>query len=205
MKENGPTRVFVDGVDVTNVGVGQKISQNTTDITLGKRRDATAKPVDATEQTAAYTQWSARRHETIVLNKPIGYVSGTPQFATQRGSWTSKIQFYDTGRIGHAYKPAIQLVHGESFYKSAGSDFANPSEGLVKRLLGKSKGKGLAPAGRLDINSSGEQLRAGEERGNGAQASTSRTRSPLTLTAHTRRTLLRSPCSLTQSPQACSC
>ncbi|GMI43620.1 hypothetical protein TeGR_g12665 [Tetraparma gracilis] len=148
LKGGGKVRVFVRGEDVTAGGVGQKVEAEEEDIRIGLAKASG-------NSAASFTDWNARRHETIVLNKPIGYVSGTPQITTQRGSWTEKITF-DTGRTGHAYKPAIQLVHNESYYEPRrGGVGERPSENLIKKMLMKHKGKGLAPAGRLDINSSG--------------------------------------------------
>src|SRR5688500_2707113 len=60
---------------------------------------------------------------TILLNKPVGYVSGQPE---------------------PGYKPAISLVNQESHF-----------QGQVARRFSPVHLKGLAPAGRLDIDSSG--------------------------------------------------
>jgi len=70
----------------------------------------------------------ARRQQqqrvTILLNKPVGYVSGQPE---------------------PGYKPAAALIRPQSQYR------ASPREpGFEPRML-----KGLAPAGRLDIDSRG--------------------------------------------------
>ena len=61
---------------------------------------------------------------TILLNKPVGYVSGQPE---------------------HGYKAAITLVTRENHYRS---DKSGINFSLVQL-------KGLAPAGRLDIDSTG--------------------------------------------------
>ncbi|SEP35810.1 pseudouridine synthase [Nitrosovibrio sp. Nv6] len=60
---------------------------------------------------------------TILLNKPVGYVSGQPE---------------------PGYKPAISLVNRESHF-----------QGQAARRFSPVYLKGLAPAGRLDIDSSG--------------------------------------------------
>lgn len=65
-----------------------------------------------------------RRSVTILLNKPVGYVSGQPE---------------------KGYKPAVSIIDRESRFKGDTSTLRfNPSHL-----------KGLAPAGRLDIDSQG--------------------------------------------------
>jgi 23S rRNA pseudouridine2604 synthase len=61
---------------------------------------------------------------TILLNKPIGYVSGQPE---------------------PGYRPAIQLINRESRFEGD----ETPQTFRTSHL------KGMAPAGRLDIDSSG--------------------------------------------------
>jgi 23S rRNA pseudouridine2604 synthase len=96
--------VYVDGEKITELGTkifpGQRI-------TLAK--------------TAAIEQ-SAR--VTILLHKPVGYVSSQPE---------------------PGYKPAVSLVSRETHYKSDRS----------AQQFHPSQLKGLAPAGRLDIDSTG--------------------------------------------------
>ena len=96
--------VFVDGERITELGTkilpGQKV-------TLSRAA--------ATEQTARVT---------ILLNKPIGYVSGQPE---------------------PGYTPAVTLISQQSRY--AGD--RGPQRFHPSHL------KGLAPAGRLDIDSQG--------------------------------------------------
>ncbi len=60
---------------------------------------------------------------TILLHKPIGYVSGQPE---------------------PGYKPAVVLIQRETQWQEGGGPAFNPA------ML-----KGLAPAGRLDIDSTG--------------------------------------------------
>lgn len=60
---------------------------------------------------------------TILLNKPVGYVSGQPE---------------------PGYKPAVSLVNQESHF-----------QGQAARRFSPVHLKGLAPAGRLDIDSCG--------------------------------------------------
>ncbi len=61
---------------------------------------------------------------TILLNKPVGFVSGTPE---------------------KGYKPAASLIRKDSHYAADGSGTRFSASHL----------KGLAPAGRLDIDSQG--------------------------------------------------
>ena len=96
--------VFVDGERITELGTRILPTQK---ITLA--RAATA------EQTARVT---------ILLNKPVGYVSGQPE-------------------PGH--KPAVTLVSPDSHFAGDRSELRFERGHL----------KGLAPAGRLDIDSTG--------------------------------------------------
>ena len=96
--------VYVDGQQVTQ---------------LGSRAQPSAKiSLDKTAQTVQ------RRQVTILLNKPLGYVSGQPE----------------PGCI-----PAVTLIRPENQY--------SPSVGGAPFSLAHLKG--LAPAGRLDVNSTG--------------------------------------------------
>ena len=96
--------VFVDGQRVTELGSraypNQKIS------------------LDQSAQT------SQRSRVTVLLNKPIGYVSGQAE---------------------HNYKPAVTLIGSESRYSEDHSSIRFTPAQL----------RGLAPAGRLDIDSTG--------------------------------------------------
>jgi 23S rRNA pseudouridine2604 synthase len=96
--------VFVDGEPVTE---------------LGTRVDPACK---ITLNKAAQTSQLAR--VTILLNKPIGYVSGQPE---------------------PGYRPAVTLINAESRYRGDRS---------LQRFTPMHL-KGLAPAGRLDIDSQG--------------------------------------------------
>lgn len=96
--------VFVDGERVSELG---------TKIYPGQR--ITLARAAASEQTARVT---------ILLNKPIGYVSGQPE---------------------PGYKPAVTLISQQSRYAQDSS----PQRFYPSQL------KGLAPAGRLDIDSTG--------------------------------------------------
>ena len=96
--------VFVDGERVSELGT--KIYPN---------QKITLSSAAAAEQTARVT---------ILLNKPIGYVSGQPE---------------------PGYKPAVTLITRDSHW---GDDRA-PTRFHPSHL------KGLAPAGRLDIDSQG--------------------------------------------------
>jgi 23S rRNA pseudouridine2604 synthase len=96
--------VFVDGERVSELG---------TKIYPGQR--ITLSRAAASEQTARVT---------ILLNKPIGYVSGQPE---------------------PGYKPAVTLISQQSRYAQDSS-----AQRFYPAQL-----KGLAPAGRLDIDSTG--------------------------------------------------
>ncbi len=96
--------VFVDGECVSALGTK-----------IDPRQRITLARAAATEQTARVT---------LLLNKPIGYVSGQPE---------------------PGYKPAVTLISQQSRY--AGDE--NPQRFHPAQL------KGLAPAGRLDIDSQG--------------------------------------------------
>jgi 23S rRNA pseudouridine2604 synthase len=96
--------VLVDGERVTELGTRIYPNQR---ITLDRAA--------AREQTARVT---------ILLNKPIGYVSGQPE---------------------PGYKPAVSLITRESHW----------ADDRVQQRFHGSQLKGLAPAGRLDIDSQG--------------------------------------------------
>jgi len=96
--------VFVDGERVTELGSRAYPTQK---ISLDKA-----------------AQTSQRARVTVLLNKPIGYVSGQAE---------------------HNNKPAVTLITAESRY----SEDRSPLRFSPAQL------KGLAPAGRLDIDSTG--------------------------------------------------
>jgi 23S rRNA pseudouridine2604 synthase len=91
---------------------GQRISE------LGTRVDPDCEIRLATE---ASRQQQAR--VTVLLNKPIGYVSGQPE---------------------PGFTPAVTLIRPENLWSEAGGPTFQPAHI-----------KGLAPAGRLDIDSTG--------------------------------------------------
>jgi 23S rRNA pseudouridine2604 synthase len=95
--------VFVDGVKIDTLGT--KVLPHQVVVLAESARD---------EQQALVT---------ILLNKPIGYVSGQPE---------------------KGYRPAVELIMPEN----RAAEFAGP--GFRKDHL-----RGLAPAGRLDIDSKG--------------------------------------------------
>jgi 23S rRNA pseudouridine2604 synthase len=95
--------VFVDGVQIDTLGT--KVLPH---------------------QTIALAETAQREQQslvTILLNKPIGYVSGQPE---------------------KGYRPAIELLTSEN----RAAEFAGPD--FLKEHV-----RGLAPAGRLDIDSKG--------------------------------------------------
>ncbi len=95
--------VFVDGVRMTE---------------LGSRVDPSAK-ITLDKQARVAQQ----RQVTILLHKPVGYVSGQPE---------------------PGFTPAVTLVQPENLYQTPDSPAFHPAQL-----------KGLAPAGRLDIDSTG--------------------------------------------------
>ena len=72
---------------------------------------------------AQQAQKDQRQRVTILLHKPVGYVSGQPE---------------------PGYKPAVVLIRPEAFWRGSGG----PTFSALHL-------KGLAPAGRLDIDSTG--------------------------------------------------
>jgi 23S rRNA pseudouridine2604 synthase len=96
--------VFVDGERITELGSRAYPNQK---ISLDKA-----------------AQTSQRSRVTVLLNKPIGYVSSQAE---------------------HNYKPAVTLIGAESRY----TEDRSPQRFIPAQL------KGLAPAGRLDIDSTG--------------------------------------------------
>jgi 23S rRNA pseudouridine2604 synthase len=96
--------VFVDGERVTELGSRAYPNQK---ISLDKA-----------------AQTSQKSRVTLLLNKPIGYVSGQAE---------------------HNYQPAVTLIKAESRY----SQDRSPLRFTPAQL------KGMAPAGRLDIDSTG--------------------------------------------------
>lgn len=96
--------VFVDGVRVTALGTRVDPSQT---ITL-----------------AAPAQKQQRQRVTILLHKPVGYVSAQAE---------------------RDYQPAVALIKAETQHRREGDDMQ----------FDRSHLRGLAPAGRLDIDSTG--------------------------------------------------
>jgi len=103
--------VFVDGLRISELGT--KIFPNQK-ITLNR---------------AAEAHQSDR--VTVLLNKPIGYVSGQPE---------------------PGYQPAVTLIRAETRYLDDRGDAA-PRK--LTRTFSPADVRGLAPAGRLDIDSQG--------------------------------------------------
>lgn len=96
--------VYVDGVQITELGT--KVDPGQT-VTLDKR-----------------AQQSQGKRVTILLHKPVGYVSGQPE---------------------KGYKAAVSLIGQDSHFKEDRSPLRFHPDQL----------KSLAPAGRLDIDSTG--------------------------------------------------
>lgn len=93
-----------------------------TPATLGQKVLADLPATAIKIQRAAQTQQQQR--VTIILNKPVGYVSGQAE---------------------HGYLPAITLIEPANHWRD---DF-------VKQPFSRQHLRGLAPAGRLDIDSTG--------------------------------------------------
>ena len=91
---------------------GQRISE------LGTRVDRACKI-----ELARKAQQAQQQRVTILLHKPVGYVSGQPE---------------------PGYKPAVVLITPDAFWQGSGGPAFNGNHL-----------KGLAPAGRLDIDSTG--------------------------------------------------
>ncbi len=91
---------------------GQRITE------LGTR----VKP-ECTIELASQARSDQQQRVTILLHKPVGYVSGQPE---------------------PGYKPAVMLIKPETFWQGSGGPAFNGNHL-----------KGLAPAGRLDIDSTG--------------------------------------------------
>ncbi len=81
-------------------------------------------PIDAVIELAPEARKTLQNLVTILLNKPIGYVSGQPE---------------------KNYKPAVRLITPENQIRNS------PDEPKLERR----HFEGLAPAGRLDIDSQG--------------------------------------------------
>lgn len=96
--------VYVDGVQITELGT--KVDPGQT-VTLDRR-----------------AQHSQEKRVTVLLHKPVGYVSGQPE---------------------KGYKAAVSLINQDSHFK----DDRSPTRFHPDQL------RSLAPAGRLDIDSTG--------------------------------------------------
>ncbi len=83
---------------------------------------------DAEIVVSGYAQEHQAENVTILLHKPVGYVSGQAE---------------------DGYQPAIVLVHPDNEWRDGALDNKAPKV-FQRRFL-----KGLAPAGRLDIDSTG--------------------------------------------------
>jgi len=92
--------------------------------TLGTRINPNAEII-----ISSYAQEYQAEHVTILLHKPIGYVSGQAE---------------------DDYQPAIVLVHPDNQWQEDPTLHMNPPKEFQRRYL-----HGLAPAGRLDIDSTG--------------------------------------------------
>jgi 23S rRNA pseudouridine2604 synthase len=92
--------------------------------TLGSRIHA-----DADIIISSYAHEVQAEHVTILLHKPVGYVSGQAE---------------------DGYQPAIVLVHPENQWEEDPTLHMQPPKEFQRRFL-----QGLAPAGRLDIDSTG--------------------------------------------------
>jgi len=104
--------VYVDGQRVTELGSKALPTQK---LTLSRE--------------AQHTQ---QQRVTLLLHKPVGYVSGQAE---------------------HGYLPAVTLISAQTQYERA-NDHTNTNTNIAPRFS-PAQLKGLAPAGRLDIDSTG--------------------------------------------------
>ena len=152
-------------MDYSQFGLGCKVDENETDIQI---RAANSKPrvltniSDGGRSTAKspnVSPWSTRWRETIVLYKPPGSVSAQPEYTIDHSNAAPNAQFKE--ELRYKYEPAISLVGAESYHRNG-----NASHGMVQNindimsdLFSQSSNspmvKNLAPAGRLDIDSTG--------------------------------------------------
>lgn len=152
-------RVFIQGRRVPPI-LGQKVNKNEMNIRIDYNMDRNQPRNESKEnhndETTSSGDWNRRRGDTIVLHKPIGYVSGQPE-------------------KDHGHIPAVRLLTRANLYIPS----KDTNEEIQQTLsLGKylhfharstttttasssssssisSTLKGYVPAGRLDLDSSG--------------------------------------------------
>ena len=86
--------------------------------------------------------WDSRRFETVLVNKPPGFVSGDPVLTEKRGKYSKKIQFSDTNRVGRGYQSVHTLINEGTYYGGKWSEGVD--DHLVKMVTGFKNGKGLS-------------------------------------------------------------
>jgi 23S rRNA pseudouridine2604 synthase len=117
-------RVLVDGIPAK---LGQKVEVNCTNIKiLSQDTTITEEPSSKLFPTPLHAS-SLMPPPAVVLNKPIGYVSGQPE---------------------HDHIPAIRLLTNETLYPTMNEDLVDYQTSVLDW-------EGYAPAGRLDKDSSG--------------------------------------------------
>ena len=137
-------RVYINGVRVAPI-LGQKVSKHEKDIRIdfdGKQHNL-SETIQKDEN-----DWERRRGDTIILHKPLGYVSGQP----------------DTD---HGHIPAVRLLTRANLHipsHDKGDIIQTVSSGLLdfhrtsdtsSTTTALSTLVGYVPAGRLDLDSSG--------------------------------------------------
>jgi 23S rRNA pseudouridine2604 synthase len=123
--------------------LGQKVSSTETDIVI-VYPNASLKESSSSSDTTERL-WDRIQYDTVVLHKPLGYVSGQPN---------------------DGFKPAVQLLTLKNYYDNGKHnnkslplllDWGFPNVSSFSPYTTKSKRtlQGYVPAGRLDINSTG--------------------------------------------------
>jgi len=125
-------KILVKGLPIRPI-VGQKVSAQETDIVL----HYTETTIDHIDKQNDHSNicWERIQYDTVVLHKPLGYVSGQPE-------------------VG--YQPAVQLLTPKNYSDSNVHVLSNLNfqsrkhNHVLNRTL-----NGYVPAGRLDMNSTG--------------------------------------------------
>ncbi len=123
--------------------LGQKVSSTETDIVIVYPNDGVLEESSSSETTEML--WDRIQYDTVVLHKPLGYVSGQPN---------------------DGFKPAVQLLTLKNYYDNGNHnskslplllDWGFPSVTSFSPYTTKTKHtlQGYVPAGRLDMNSTG--------------------------------------------------
>jgi 23S rRNA pseudouridine2604 synthase len=135
------SRVYLHGVPVPPI-LGQKVSKYETNISIdwNEKRD-----VETRDDTSLH--WDHRRGDTVILHKPVGYVSGQPD--TRHGHipavrLLTRDNFFVPSQDAHDIQQTMSSGHYLHFHRKSHSIVSVPSTLM-----------GYVPAGRLDLDSSG--------------------------------------------------